>query len=144
MWLLLYILHWFEMPFVHIDLAFTLQVAFQGMSKVLTLMLALSPRLARLFYLHKCLPFLCYTLVLSLLLLKVSFRPNLLSFWGCLRLILHALNCFIRSLEPSRMRSGKVCTYPSIEIFKIQWTNQHGSFSSCCDVGVCTIFKEVV
>jgi hypothetical protein len=133
------------MPFVHIDLAFIFQVAFRGISRVFTLMLALSPRLARLFYLCKCPPFLCYTLVLSLLLLKVSFGPNLVSFWGYLKFIWHALNCFIRSLKPSKMKSRKVSTYPFIELFKIQWTNQHGSFSSCCDVAnVCTIFKEVV
>ncbi len=95
-WLPLCVLHWFEMSHVPIALAFTLQVASRGMSIVLTFMLALSPRLAKLLCLYKSLPFLCYTLVLSPLLLGVSFRLILVSFSGCLKFISHALNCFHR------------------------------------------------
>jgi hypothetical protein len=95
---------------VHIALAFTFQVASQGMSRVLTIMAALSPRLAKLLCLCICLLFLCYTIVLSLLLFGVSFKFNLASFWGCLKLISCALVCFIRSLEPSRMRLNRLFT----------------------------------
>jgi len=108
------------------------------------LMLALSPMLARIFYLCKCPPFLCSTLFLFFLFLRVSFGLSLISFWGCLGPISHAFNCFIRSLEPLRTRLGKVSAYPFTKLFKIQWTNKHGSFSSCCDVGVCVILKEVI
>jgi hypothetical protein len=86
---------------------------------MLTFMLALSPRLATLFYFCKCPPFLCYTLVLSLLFLRVNFGPSLISFWGCLKFISHAFSCFIRSFKASRTRIGKVFAYPFTKLFKI-------------------------
>jgi len=113
------------------------------MSRVFTLMQASLPMLARLFYLCKCLPHLCYTLVLSLLLFGVGFRLNLTSFWGCLRLVSHALICFIRFFKPFRMMSNMVFIYPFTKLLKIQSMSQHGSFSSYCHIGVCVILKEV-
>jgi len=118
-WLLICILYRFEMAFVHIVLAFTFQVASQSMSKVFTLMLASSPKLTVLFCFYKCLPPMCYTLVLSLLLIRIGFGLNLTSFWGCLRLILHALTCFIRSFEPFKTRSNKFFVYPLIKLLEI-------------------------
>jgi len=121
---------------------FTLQATFWGMYKVLTFMPTSSPRLTMLLWLCRCPPLLCYTLVLSLLLLGVSFEFN--SFWGCLKLVLCALVCFIGSFKPFKPRSNMHFTYVSIELLKILWTNQHGSLSSYCHVGVCTILKEVI
>lgn len=102
------------------------------------------PRLPKLLYICKCLPLMCYTLVLSLLLIGVGFGFNLTSFWGCLKLVSHAFICFIRTLEPSRTRLNKLFFYPLIDFFKTQQTNLHGSFSSCCFIGVCVILKKVV
>jgi hypothetical protein len=105
----------FEMPLAPIALAFTLHAASQGMSKVFTLVLESSPRLAGLLCFYKCLLILCYTLVLSLLFLGVGFKFNLVSFWGCLRPISHAFVCFIRSFEPSRTRSNMLFIYRLIK-----------------------------
>jgi hypothetical protein len=79
----------------------------------------------------KCPPFLCYTLILSLLLLGVSFELNLSSFHDCLKFIFPTLNYFIGSFEPSRMKLGELSTYPLTELLEIRWTNQHSSISSC-------------
>jgi hypothetical protein len=113
------------------------------MLRVFTLMLASFPKLIMLFCLYRCPPLMCYTLVLSLLLIGVGFGLSLISFWGCLRLILHALNCFIRSFEPFKTRSCMLFANPVIELLEIPWMNQHGSFFSCYH-GVCVIFEEVV
>jgi hypothetical protein len=60
------VLHQFKMPFCPpCFLAFTFQVAFQSMSKVPTFMPASLPKLARLFYIRRCLLLLCYIFVLS-------------------------------------------------------------------------------
>jgi hypothetical protein len=40
-----------------------------------------------------------------------------------LRLILHALVCFIGSFEPSRMSLSRLFTYPLTELLKIQLTS---------------------
>ncbi len=64
-----------------ITLAFTFQVAFRSMSRVFTLMLTSSPRLARLFCFCNCIFLLCYTFVLSPLLLGVGFKLSFISFW---------------------------------------------------------------
>jgi hypothetical protein len=132
------------MSLVLIVLTFLFQAAFWGMSRMLTLMLASYPKLVRLFCLCKCLPFLCYTLVLSPLFLGVSFRLNLTSLWGCLKIVLCALICFIGSFKPFRMNSSMFFIYPLTKLFEIRWTNQHGSFFSCCHIGVCVILEEVV
>jgi hypothetical protein len=95
--------------------------ASRGMSRVFTFMLALSPRLAKWFYFCKCLPFLYYTLVLSLLLFGVSFGFSVTSFWGCLKLVSCAFVCFLGSFEPSRTRSNKLFAYPLTKLCKIQW-----------------------
>jgi hypothetical protein len=100
------------MPIVPIALVFTFQATSPYMSRVFTLMLALFPKLAKLLCLCRCLPFLCYTVVLSRLFFGVSFELNQTSFWICLKLISHALNCFIGSLEPSRMKSKMFFIYP--------------------------------
>lgn len=42
------------------------------------------------------------------------------------------------------MTSSKFFAYPLTKLFKIQWMNQHGSFSSSCYINVCVILKEVV
>ncbi len=116
----------------------------QSMSRMLSLMLASSPKLTKMFCLCMCSPLMCSTLVLSPLLLGVGFELNIVSFWGCLKFILHALMCVIVSFKPSRTKSGKLFAYPSIELLKIRWTNQHSSFFSCCHIGVYTIIEEVV
>jgi hypothetical protein len=79
-----------------------------------------------------------------LLLLGVSFKLNLASFWGCLRLILHVFICFIGSIKPFRMWLGKLLVYPLPKFFKIRWTNQHAYFSFCYHVGVCAVLEEVI
>jgi hypothetical protein len=87
-----------------------------------TLLLALFPRLVKLFYLCKCPPFLCLSLVLFLLFFGVSFGLNLAPFWGCLSLVLCAFVCFIGSFEPSRI-SSKFFAYPLTELFKTRQMN---------------------
>jgi len=111
---------------------------------MLTLLLASFPRLIRLFFLFMRPPLLCLSLVLFLLFLKVGFKFNLVLFWGYLNIVSHAFICFIRTLEPSRTRLNKLFFYPLIDFFKTQQTNLHGSFSSCCFIGVCVILKKVV
>jgi len=108
------------MPLVHIALAFTFQVPYQGMSRVLTFMPTLSLGLINLFYLCKCLPFMCYPLVLSLLLHGVNSGLNLGSFRNCLKLVFPTLDYFVESLKPSRMRSSKLSTYPLTELLEIR------------------------
>jgi hypothetical protein len=125
-------------------IAFSLHAAFRSMSRMFTLTLTSYPRLTKLFCLCKCLPFLCYTLVLSPLFLGVSFKLSLVSLWGCLRIIFRGLVCFIGSLEPFKMNSSRFFAYPLTKLFKIKWTNQHGSFFSCCHIGACAILEEVV
>jgi len=110
-WLPLCVLYQFKMPFILIVLAFTFQGALRAMLKVFTLMLTLSPRLTRLLCFCRCLPLLWYTLVLSLLFLEVDFGLSLTSFWVCLKFILHAFICFIRSFEPFRMKSRRFFAY---------------------------------
>ncbi len=132
------------MSLAPITLTFTLYVVFWGMLRVFTLMPASFPKLAKLLCLYRCPLFLCYTLVLSLLLLGVGFRFSLTSFWGCLKPVSHAFICFIGSFKPSMMRSNRLLIYPLTELFKIWWMNHYGSFFSCCFVGVCVIPKEVI
>jgi hypothetical protein len=86
---------------------------------MLTLLLTLFPKLVRLLFLYKHLPFLCFSMVLFLLLLGVNFEPNLAPFWGCLNFVSHALVCFIRSLKPSKTRLGKLFTYPLTKLSEI-------------------------
>ncbi len=118
-WLPFCILCRFKMPFTPNVLTFTFHATSQGMSRVFTLITASSLRLTKLFCLCKCLLLLCYNLVLSPLLLGVGFGLNLTSFWGCLKHVLCVFICFIRSFEPSRMRSSKLFAYPLIELLKI-------------------------
>jgi hypothetical protein len=132
------------MPLILIVPTFTLQAIFWGMSRVFTFMLTSCLKLANLLCLCMCFSFICYTFVLSFLLLKVHFGLSLVSFWGCLKLISWALICFIKSFEPFRTRLGKAFRLPLTKLFEIQWIDQHGSFSSYCHVGVCTIFEEVI
>ncbi len=113
------ILHRFKMSLVHIALAFTFQVASQSMSKVLTHIPTSSPKLASLFCFCRRPPLLCYTLVLSLLFLGVGFNLNLISFWGCLKLILCALVCFIGPFEPFKMRLENLFVYPLTKSLEI-------------------------
>jgi hypothetical protein len=54
-------------------------MASQGMSRVPILLLASFPKLDRLFFLYKCLPFLWFSLVIFLLLLGFHFGLNLAS-----------------------------------------------------------------
>lgn len=103
-WFFFCILRWLEIPLVIIVLTFTLQATFQGMSRVLTLLLALFPKLAKLFYFYKGLSLLCSSLVLFLQLIGIGFGLSLAPFWGCLSLVSCAFICFIGSFEPSRMR----------------------------------------
>jgi hypothetical protein len=107
-------------------------------------MLASYPRLAMLLCLCRCLPFLCYTLVISPLFLGVSFGLSLVSLWGCLKIVLCAFVCFIGSLEPFKTNSSRFLTYLLTKLFEIRCMNQHGSFFSCCHVSVCIVFEEVI
>jgi hypothetical protein len=93
------------------------------MSKVLTFLPASFPMLAKLFYPYRCLLFLCFSLVLFLLFLRVKFGFSLVPFWGYLSLILCALVYFIGSFEPSKMRLGKPFAYPLTKLLKTQWMN---------------------
>jgi hypothetical protein len=102
------------------------------MSRMVTLLLALFPRLAMLFFLCRRPPLMWFSLVLFLLLLGVGFGPNLAPSWGCLNLISHVLICFVRSFKPSRTRLGRLFAYPLIELPNTQWTNYHGTYFSCC------------
>ncbi len=52
--------------------------------------------------------------------------------------------CVIGSFKPSKTKSNKLFVYPLTKLLKIQWMNQHSSFSSCCHVGVYIIIEEVV
>jgi hypothetical protein len=61
-----------------------------------------------------------------------------------LKPILRALVYFMKALELLRTKLGTIFAYPLIELFKIRWTSQHGSFSFCCFVNVCVITNEVV
>ncbi len=81
-------------------------------------MVVLFPRLAKLFCLCKCLPFLCYSLILSPLLLEAGFGLSLASFWGYLKFVSCALDYSIGSFEPSRTASSRFFTFFLIELFK--------------------------
>ncbi len=83
-----------------------------------TLLLTSFPRLIKLFYFCRCPPFLCFSLILFLLLLQVGFKPNLTPWRGCLSFLLHVLICFIKSLEPSKMRLGRLFTYPLTKLLE--------------------------
>lgn len=113
-WFIFCVLHQFEIPLVHIALAFTLQATFRSMSTVIIFMPTLSPKLARLLCLCTCVHFLCYILVLCPLLLKVGFVLNFISFWGSLRFISRAFDCFIGTFQPFKIRSGRLFAYPLI------------------------------
>lgn len=78
---------------------------------------------SRLFFLCRCPPFLCFPLVLFILLLEVDFGLNLAPFWGCLSIVLHALVCFIGSLKPSKMSYCKLFAYPLTELLETRWTS---------------------
>jgi hypothetical protein len=93
------------------------------MLRVFTLLLALFPRLARLFYLCRCPLFLCFSLVVFLWLLRVGFEFNLMPFWGYLSLVSHAFVCFIGSFEPSRTKLGRFFVYPMTKLLKTQRTS---------------------
>jgi hypothetical protein len=83
-----------------------------GMSRVPILLLALFPKLARLFFLCRCLPFLWFSLVLFLLHLRVGFGLNLVPFWGCLNFVLPTLVCFAGSFKSFKMMLSKFFAYP--------------------------------
>jgi hypothetical protein len=92
----------------------------------------LSLQMSSLFVLHPCsIPFAFW----------VRFGLSLISFWGCLKFVSCAFICFIRSLEPFKTKLGRFFAYPLTKLLEIQWTNQHGSFSSCC---VYIILKEII
>jgi hypothetical protein len=114
------------------------------MSKVLTLMSTSSPKLANLLCLCMCLPLLCYTLVLSFLFLGVSFGFSLTSFWGCLKLVSHALVCFIGSLKPFKMKSCKAFRLPLNQIAQNSMDKSTLFLLLILPCCVCVIFEEVV
>jgi hypothetical protein len=114
------------------------------MLRVLTFMSTLYLMFCRLFCLCRCPPFLCYTLVLSFLLLGVDFGLSLTSFYNCSKFVSRVFDRFIGSFKPSKTSSSKFFAYPLTRLFEIQWMGQHGSFSSYCHIGVCIIFEEVV
>jgi hypothetical protein len=78
-----------------------------------------SPRLIRLLCLCRCHLLLCYTLVLFPLFFGVDFKLSLISFWGCLKLILCAFDCFIGTFEPSMTRLDMLFTYLLTKLFEI-------------------------
>lgn len=143
-WFIFCVLHQFKMPLVHIVLAFTFQATSRNMWRVSTFMPTLSSKLVRLLCLCTCVPFLCYTLVLCPLFLKVGFRLSLISFWGYLRFVSCAFDCFIGTFEPFKTRLGRLFPYPLIELLEIRWMSQHGSFSSYCHVGVYITLEKVI
>ncbi len=106
---------------VLIVMAFPFYVTSWSMLRVLIFLLASFPRLVRLFYLCSCLPFVCFSLVLFLLLIKVGFGFSLAPIWGHLNFDLRALICFIGTFKPSRMRLGRLFAYPLTELLKTQW-----------------------
>jgi len=85
---------------------------------VFTFLLASFPRLAKLFYLCKYFPLMCFSLVLFLLLFGIGFAFNLAPFWGCLSFISCAFVCFIRSFELFKMRLGRLFTYPLTKLLE--------------------------
>jgi hypothetical protein len=109
-----------------------------------TLLLSVFPKLTKLFFMCRSLCLLCFSQVLFLLFLGVGFEFNLISFWGCLKFILHAFVYFIRSLRPSRMRSSRLFTYPLTELLETRQTSYCGSFYSYCHVGVNAILEKVI
>jgi hypothetical protein len=90
---------------------------------MLTPFIASFPRLARLFYLYRCPPFKCFSLVLFFLFFGVGFRLGLTPFWGYLSFVSHALVCFIGSFEPFRIRLDMFFAYPLTELLEIQRTS---------------------
>jgi hypothetical protein len=78
----------------------------------------LVPHVVGLFFLCRRPPFMCFSLILFLLLLGVGFRHNLTPFWGCLSFISHVFVCFIRSFKPSKMKSCRLVVYPLTELPK--------------------------
>ncbi len=90
---------------------------------MLIFLLASFLMLAKLSYPCRCFPLLCFSLVLFLLFLGVRFGFNIVPFWGCLSFVLCALICFIGSFEPSKMKLGKLFTYPLTKLFKIRQMN---------------------
>jgi len=104
-----------DAPYPHCS-GLTFQATFWGMLRMFTLMPTSSPRLANLFCLCRCLPLLCYTMVLSFLLLGVGFEFSLTSFRSCLNSILHALIFFIGSFQPFKTRLGKAFCFPLDQI----------------------------
>ncbi len=114
------------------------------MSRMLTFLLALFPKLAKLFFLWKQPPLLCFSLVIFLLLIGVGFGPNLVPSWGCLNLVSCAFICFIGSFEPFRTSSSRLFVNSLTKLSNTWWTSWHGTYSSCCCVSVCTIFEVVI
>ncbi len=76
------------------------------------------PMLARMFFLCKCPPLLCFSLLLFLLLLGVGFKRSLSPFWGYLNLTSCTFVCFTKSLESSKMRSSRLFIYSLIKLLK--------------------------
>jgi hypothetical protein len=95
----------------------------KGISRVLTLLLTSFPKLAMLFYLCRCPFFLCFSLVLFLLLLRVGFELNLSPFWGYLNFVSHAFIGFIGSIKPFKMKTCKFFAFLLIELFETRQTN---------------------
>jgi len=91
----------------------------RGLSKHVTLMPTSSPKLTKLLCLCKCpsLP-LCYTLVISPLLLGVGYGFNLISFWGLFEARFMCPHLF-HNYEPSNTKSNKLFTYLLIKLLEI-------------------------
>ncbi len=90
---------------------------------MLILLLALFPRLVKLFFLCKRPPFLCFFLVLFFLLFGVGFKFSLTPFWGYLSFVSYAFVCFIGSLKPFRTRLDKLFIYPLTKLSETQETS---------------------
>jgi hypothetical protein len=136
--------HQCKIPLVFIVLALTLYVAFRGMSRVPIFLLILFFKLARLFFICKCHPFLWFFLVLFLLLLGVGFQFNLAPFWGYLSFISCAFICFARTLKLSETMSTSFLLTPWLNCSKPDEWISINFFPSCYFVGVCIILKKVV
>ncbi len=133
----------FEIPLILIVLAFTLEKASQGMSRMFTLLLASFPKRARSFYLCKHSPLMCFSLVLFLLLLGVGFGLNLTPFWGYLSLGLCAFIYFIGSLKPSKTIKQPF-HLPLDQIVHDPTNELAWFFSSYYPIGVCVLLEEVI
>jgi len=110
-WLPLCIPCRFEMPFILIVFGlYTLGSLLKYVKNVHPLTSLVSPT-SQVVLSFQMSSLLVLPLVSFLLFLGIGFGLNLTPFWGCFSLVSHAFICFIKSLEPSKMKSNKFFAY---------------------------------